>query len=98
MGEFFNNLFEYFPYVYFALISFIATVVTVYDKIAAKRNPKGRVPERNLFLIAALGGAIFMLASMYMVRHKTQHKRFMIGLPIIIALQFALAITLLIIL
>jgi len=95
MAEFFEMLLDYLPYACFALISAVAVVITVYDKYAAKHRTDARVPEKRLFLVAALGGAIFMLTSMLIVRHKTMHKRFMIGLPIIIVLQFTLAIVLL---
>lgn len=95
MGDFFQNLTRYLPYLYFAVISLVAITVTAYDKIAAKRNPKGRVPEIRLFTISLLGGSVFMYATMLMIRHKTKHKRFMIGIPLIIAVQFALLIWLL---
>jgi uncharacterized membrane protein YsdA (DUF1294 family) len=31
-----------------------------------------------------------MLVTMLLIRHKTQHKKFMIGIPLIIVAQFAL--------
>lgn len=77
------------PYLWFGLISLIAIVVTLYDKIAAKRLPGRRTPEKTLFIIAGLGGAIAMYAMMQLIRHKTQHKSFMIGIPLIIAAQIA---------
>lgn len=96
MGRLIEFICSYFPYVYFALISLVAIVITIYDKVAAKKNPSGRVSEARLLLCAALGGEIFMLTTMLMIRHKTLHKKFMIGLPVIIVLQFALLIGLLI--
>lgn len=95
MGDFFQNLTRYLPYVYFIAISLVAMAVTIYDKIAAKKRPQGRVPEIRLFIISLLGGSVFMYATMLMIRHKTKHKRFMIGLPLMIAVQFALLIWLL---
>lgn len=70
-------------------ISVIAIIATVYDKWAA-RHGLWRVAERTLFGIAAVGGALAMYAAMCLVRHKTKHKRFMIGLPLITAVQVAL--------
>ena len=60
--------------------------MTVSDKSRAKKH-KRRVPEKTLFLTAAFGGSIAMYLTMLTVRHKTKHKRFMIGLPLIIFVQ-----------
>lgn len=73
--------------IYFLVISFITAVVTVYDKKAAKSRPKHRVPEKVLFLLALCGGSVAELLVMLKIRHKTKHKRFMIGLPLIIVVQ-----------
>ena len=73
------------------LISLCGTALTVYDKRAAKKHPRRRVPERVLFIFGALGGAAAMYAAMRLIRHKTQHKSFMIGLPLICAGHLLLA-------
>lgn len=73
--------------IYFAVVTLITCIVTIYDKIAAKKWPKHRVPEKILFLLALLGGSVAEFFIMLKIRHKTKHKRFMIGLPIIILLQ-----------
>ena len=91
-----NRWLELLPYLWLALISLIACVVTVYDKIASKRLPRHRTPEKTLFLLSALGGSIAMYATMQLIRHKTQHKRFMIGIPLIIVAQIAVIILLII--
>ncbi len=70
-------------------ISALACVLTVWDKRCARRG-RWRVPEKTLFIVAALGGAASMLLTMRTVRHKTRHRRFMWGLPLIIAAQTAL--------
>ncbi len=72
--------------VVFAVMSIIAVVITVYDKLAAK-SARRRVPEKALMLVGFLGGAIAMYAAMQLIRHKTKHKKFMIGLPIMILLH-----------
>ena len=82
-----NRWLELLPYLWLALISLIACVVTVYDKIASKRLPRHRTPEKTLFLLSVLGGSVAMYATMQLIRHKTQHKRFMIGIPLIIVAQ-----------
>jgi len=73
--------------IYFAVISLLTCIVTVYDKKAAKRWTKHRVPEKVLLLLAFLGGSVAEFLTMLKIRHKTKHKSFMIGLPIIIVLQ-----------
>jgi uncharacterized membrane protein YsdA (DUF1294 family) len=73
--------------IYIGIISIISIIVTVYDKIAAKHNPRHRTRERTLFLLSVLGGSVAMYLSMKLIRHKTRHKRFMIGIPVIIILQ-----------
>lgn len=86
-----------FLLIYLALISLVSIAVTVYDKIAAKRRPKRRVPEKALMLLGALGGAAAMYAVMLLIRHKTKHTKFMVGLPIIIAVQVLAALAVIII-
>ena len=79
--------------IYVAIISFISVVVCIYDKIISKKNRvELRVPEKTLFLLSALGGSVAMYVCMQLVRHKTKHKRFMIGIPLIIVLQIALIV------
>ena len=79
---------------YLAVISLVAVIVTVYDKIAAKKRPRHRVPENTLLLLAVLGGGLAEYITMLLIRHKTRHKIFMIGLPVIILAE-TLAIALL---
>ena len=71
---------------YLAIISLIAIFATVKDKISAKISTH-RTPEMKLLLISALGGSVAMLLTMLLIRHKTKHLKFMIGIPLIIMLQ-----------
>ena len=41
----------------------------------------------DLLGIAAVGGSIGVWAAMYTVRHKTKHMKFVIGVPVILAIQ-----------
>ena len=77
---------------YLAAISLISIIVCIYDKIAAKHNPKHRTRERTLLLLSAIGGSVAMLACMLLIRHKTKHAKFMVGIPVIIVLQVALIV------
>lgn len=77
------------PAAYLLVVSLWALIITCYDKYAAKKRPEHRIREATLFAASALGGSIAMLLTMLSVRHKTLHKRFMIGIPLIIAVQIA---------
>lgn len=76
--------------IYFVVISLVAAVMTVADKIFAKKG-MWRIPEATLMLVGLLGGALAMFITMRTIRHKTKHKKIMIGLPLMIALHAALA-------
>ena len=75
-----------FLMVIYAIISVFTVLVTVYDKKAARKR-KRRIPENTLLLIAFFGGAIPMLITMKSINHKTQHNKFMLGLPAIILIH-----------
>ena len=74
----------------FAAVSLSALGLTVYDKWAAKHRTKSRIPERTLLTVAGLGGSVAMLLIMLLIRHKTRHAKFMVGLPLMILAQIAL--------
>ena len=74
-----------------ALISIVGVFVTAYDKLASIGG-KRRISEKTIFLLSFLGGSVFIYITMKIIRHKTLHKRFMIGLPCIIILQIALCV------
>ena len=81
--------------IHLVLISLFAIYQTVRDK-ALSNVPKDspnywRVPEAQLLLISALGGSVAMYLTMQTIRHKTQHPKFMIGIPAIMIAQLALA-------
>jgi len=77
---------------YIAVISIISIIVCIYDKKISKKNKvQLRVPERNLLILSALGGSVAMFITMLLIRHKTKHVKFMLGIPVIMILQ-ALAI------
>ena len=61
------------------------------DKRKARKK-RWRIRESTLLGAAALGGSIGVLIGMYTLRHKTLHKKFTVGVPLILALQIVLAI------
>lgn len=77
--------------IYFITINIIAFAVMGIDKSKAKRS-KWRIRERTLFAFALFGGSIGIYGGMQKFRHKTHHKQFVIGIPMIIILQAAIAI------
>ena len=74
---------------YIAVISIISIVVCIYDKFAAKHLSKHRTREASLLALSALGGSIAMFVTMLIIRHKTKHVKFMLGIPLIILAQIA---------
>lgn len=79
------------PYLF--IINAAGFVLMLIDKWKAKKN-KWRIPERTLMTVAAVGGSLGSLLGMYTFRHKTQHPKFTIGIPVILALQIVAAVIL----
>lgn len=75
--------------IYILAINIVAIIITGYDKLCAKKH-SWRVKERTLMLIATLGGSVGMYITMQLIRHKTRHLKFMLGIPLIMILQIAL--------
>ena len=80
-------------YAYLLIINAAGFLFMLIDKENAKEGLR-RIPERLLFAVAVLGGSLGSLAGMYLVRHKTRHLRFTLGIPIILAVQVLLAVLL----
>ena len=79
--------------IYLAAISLVSIIVCIYDKAISKKNRvELRIPEKSLMILSILGGSVAMYITMQMVRHKTKHAKFMIGIPVIIVLQIALVV------
>ena len=72
-----------------AIINVLSVAVCIFDKLQAKRGG-WRISEKALFTLSLLGGAVGMYITMRIIRHKTRHWRFMIGLPLIIVLHIIL--------
>ena len=78
--------------VYLIVISVISVIVCIYDKFASKHATKHRTRESTLLLLSALGGSVAMFVTMQLIRHKTKHVKFMLGIPLIIIAQIAVAV------
>ena len=75
---------------YYLLAVNIATFLLYgVDKYKAKKS-KWRISEATLLTMAAIGGSIGAWAGMRLWHHKTMHKKFKYGIPVIIIMQIAL--------
>lgn len=79
--------------VYLLIINIIGFVMMGVDKRKAKRDA-WRIPERNFFIVALLGGALGCYTGMQVFHHKTLHKAFTIGMPAILVMQILVPIVL----
>ena len=79
---------------YLAIINLIGFFIMFIDKQRAIHK-EWRIPERTLINISIIGGSIGMLIGMSTFRHKTQHKKFTLGVPAILIVQFAIILFLL---
>ena len=79
---------------YVLILNFVTMLVYGIDKFKAKKG-KWRISESTLLLLAVLGGSIGAWLGMRVWRHKTQHKKFKYGIPVIFILQVALCLYLL---
>ena len=77
--------------VYLAVITVVTFLVYGIDKWKAQHK-RWRIPESVLLGLAAIGGSIGAWLGMQVWHHKTQHKKFMIGIPVIMAVQIILII------
>ena len=75
--------------IYLFIMNAAGFLVMTADKLFAKANA-WRVPERTLLGVAAMGGSIGVWLAMYIVRHKTKHMKFVIGVPLILTIQIGL--------
>lgn len=76
---------------YVCLINIVAFVTMAVDKRRAVKG-KWRIPEKTLLGLAILGGSVGAIAGMYTFRHKTRHRLFTVGLPVILILQLVICL------
>lgn len=72
--------------VWLILINLVGFIQMYVDKQRARKD-KWRIPEKQLFLVALVGGSVGSILGMYTFRHKTKHKSFVFGMPSILFLQ-----------
>ncbi|MBR2102030.1 MAG: DUF1294 domain-containing protein [Prevotella sp.] len=76
--------------IYLVVINVITFIVYGLDKWKA-RHFQWRISEAMLLGLAVIGGSIGALSGMQVWRHKTKHKKFKYGVPLILLAQIFLA-------
>ena len=74
---------------YLIAINIITLLVYGIDKLKARKS-QWRIPESTLLLLAVIGGSIGAWLGMKVWHHKTMHKKFKYGVPLIIAIQIGI--------
>ena len=77
--------------IYLAVINVVTFFMFGIDKWKAKKS-KWRVRETALLGLAVLGGSIGAWLGMKVWHHKTLHKKFKYGIPVIIIIQLVLSV------
>ena len=77
--------------IYFAIVNVVTFVLYGIDKFKAQ-HARWRIPESVLIGLAVIGGSIGAWLGMIIWRHKTQHKKFKYGIPLILIIQIGLLI------
>ena len=68
------------------VLNLISFLLMGHDKQCARKNRR-RVPEKTLFLLAVLFGALGGTLGMFVFRHKTKHWYFRVFFPLLLVLQ-----------
>lgn len=76
--------------IYLAAVNILAWMLYGIDKWKAVHH-KWRIRESVLIGIACIGGSVGALIGMQTFRHKTKHKKFTVGVPVILTAQIIAA-------
>ncbi len=76
---------------YIAIISAMAMAMMKIDKRQAQYHGQ-RIPEKNLWAVAIVGGGIGAYLGMMLFRHKTKHTNFRIGFLVLAMLDVAILV------
>lgn len=74
---------------YLLVVNTLTFLLYGIDKYKAKKA-RWRISEATLLMMAVIGGSIGAWAGMRLWHHKTMHKKFKYGIPLITLLQVAL--------
>lgn len=78
---------------YAVAVNVVSFIVMGVDKRKAIKRA-WRIPESTLFVLAIIGGSLGSVIGMHLFHHKTRHWYFLYGMPVILALQVILILTL----
>ena len=78
-------------WIFLIVINAAAFLLMRADKRAAQ-NRRFRIPESVLLFFAAIGGSLGAMIGMVLLRHKTRHLRFSIGIPVLFFLHTGLVL------
>ena len=74
--------------IYLLTVNAAAFLMMCLDKRFAVHG-QWRIPEKTLFLLAVLGGSLGGCLAMRLFHHKTRHRSFAIGFPLLLVVQAA---------
>ena len=74
---------------YLLIVNALGFLLMLIDKHNARTYRK-RIKENSLLGICAIGGSAGGLVGMYLLRHKTKHRRFMVGIPLMFVAHVAI--------
>ena len=75
----------------FLAINLAAFLIMLMDKVKSANQNLSRISEGMMFFLAAIGGSLGIYAGMFAFRHKTRKWYFLIGIPLLIIQNVAVA-------
>jgi uncharacterized membrane protein YsdA (DUF1294 family) len=81
-------------FIYLILINAVSFLLMLIDKYKARKK-LWRIPEGLLLSTVFAGGSLGALIGMYLVRHKTKHLQFVLGIPIMLVIHIMIAVAIL---
>ena len=76
---------------YLIAVNLLAFFLFGVDKYKARKK-KWRISETTLWTVSILGGSLGAWLGMQIFRHKTKHKTFVIGIPVLFVCQILIGI------
>jgi uncharacterized membrane protein YsdA (DUF1294 family) len=71
---------------YSLVMNIIGLFIMAIDKYKAKRY-QWRIAEKTIWHVSFIGGAVGAAAGMYWFHHKTRHRAFRYGLPLLAVME-----------
>ncbi|MFD1039590.1 DUF1294 domain-containing protein [Virgibacillus byunsanensis] len=68
-------------------VNIVSLILMGIDKRKAKKQ-QYRIPERTFWMLAIIGGSFGSFLGMRLYHHKTKHRSFMVGMPVLMILHF----------